>query len=292
MPNLVKRAIAKLFYTDMRFAICLRRAVGDTERFKAGYTFCDGVVADPMLAEDGGKTYLFYEAFDDSEKAHIAYAQVNEDCTVSNAGCALKIAGHHLSYPFVFKYGGEWYMIPESNDSGCVMLYRATDFPREWKFEKEILQGRFVDTTVFEMEGEWFLLTFLFNGKNEIVEPHAYRFDPDNMQVTDRLEWQNPDGLRSRGAGPIFRRHGKYYRPVQINREHSYADGLAFCEISVTGNTYREHENSKMTIDNVKTSIPTATGLHTYSYSDKYETIDIKYSKVDILKPIKKLLRR
>ena len=42
-----------------------------------------------------------------------------------------------LSYPYVFKWQDEYYMIPEAHTENAVRLYRATDFPREWAFEKE-----------------------------------------------------------------------------------------------------------------------------------------------------------
>ena len=35
----------------------------------------------------------------------------------------------HMSYPYVFKWQEDFYMIPESQEANSVRLYRALDFP-------------------------------------------------------------------------------------------------------------------------------------------------------------------
>src|SRR6185437_9688752 len=63
-----------------------------------------------------------------------------------------------LSYPNVFQFDGKYYMIPETASTSRVELYRAVNFPWEWKFEKVLLSGsKFQDVTWFQFEGKHWL---------------------------------------------------------------------------------------------------------------------------------------
>src|SRR5262249_35733238 len=68
----------------------------------------------------------------------------------------------HLSYPYVFEWEGEYYMVPESNNACSVRLYKATHFPRRWKFVGNLLVGdQFEDSCVFRFRDRWWLLNDL-----------------------------------------------------------------------------------------------------------------------------------
>ena len=108
----------KLFFTSYFFTIALRKKSGKGIEDKR--LFCPQMViparkndwaADPMLAEEGGRTWLFYEAVK-GEKGRIEVVEILEDCQVSEPKVILEDSCHY-SYPFVFKTGNKWYMIPE-----------------------------------------------------------------------------------------------------------------------------------------------------------------------------------
>lgn len=64
----------------------------------------------------------------------------------------------HLSYPCVFWWDGEYYMIPECYQAGAVRLYRATQFPKRWALVGELMRGPYlVDATVFRHEDRWWM---------------------------------------------------------------------------------------------------------------------------------------
>ena len=66
----------------------------------------------------------------------------------------------HVSYPYVFEWQADVYMIPETGEAKVVRLYRARVFPFEWEFVGELLAGeRFVDASVFRLERQWWMLT-------------------------------------------------------------------------------------------------------------------------------------
>ena len=47
-----------------------------------------------------------------------------------------------LSYPYVFKWQDDYYMIPEAHTETSVRLYRATDFPYKWTYERDLTHRR------------------------------------------------------------------------------------------------------------------------------------------------------
>nr|GEZ29167.1 glycosyltransferase family protein 64 protein C5-like [Tanacetum cinerariifolium] len=63
----------------------------------------------------------------------------------------------HLSYPYVFDYNGQIYMMPEGSKKGDVRLYRAVDFPLKWKLEKVILKRPLIDSFIMEYESRYWL---------------------------------------------------------------------------------------------------------------------------------------
>jgi len=66
----------------------------------------------------------------------------------------------HLSYPCVFKWKNEYYMIPETSQTKSIRLYKANNFPYSWSFVKTLLKGRdFVDNTIFHYNNTWWLFT-------------------------------------------------------------------------------------------------------------------------------------
>ena len=68
----------------------------------------------------------------------------------------------HLSYPYVFEWDNDFYMVPESHQANSVRLYKALDFPTRWSFLGDLLTGDgFADPSIFHFNDRWWLLTDL-----------------------------------------------------------------------------------------------------------------------------------
>ncbi|KAG7670511.1 hypothetical protein KSW81_003073 [Nannochloris sp. 'desiccata'] len=63
----------------------------------------------------------------------------------------------HLSYPYVFSWNNQVYMMPEGSGSGSLRLYRAVDYPLRWELEKELINKPLVDASLVEWKGRWYL---------------------------------------------------------------------------------------------------------------------------------------
>lgn len=290
MGSNVSKLRLKLFYSTYYFTIALRRRSEDSEMppsdFVAEHVIpatCKKWVADPVLVDDQDHTYLFYEAVH-KEKGRIEVARVNDDCTVSDPVVILEDDCHY-SYPFVFRWNREWYMIPESSAAHEVGLYKASDFPLKWEKAAVLLQQASVDTTVFEKDGQLYLLTYLLCTGTERVRPQVYRFFLDGEKPgLQPMRWEEYNELECRGAGPVIARNGSLIRPAQKNEEQSYGNGLLFYQLQINGENYREICIGSLEANQVKADDVWMNGLHTYVRSERFEAIDIRCREFDLWK--------
>ena len=173
--------------------------------------------ADPFGFEHGGKNWVFLEDYSYQKKrAGISCAEVSSDGSLSSPTVCLENPERHYSYPLVFRDGADIFMVPESYDSERVDLFRCDEFPNKWVHERTLFQGRFVDTTIWQHDGLWWMMTtrtepdpkagclLLYYGESLAGE---WRFHPSNPISTD--------ARNNRGAGRVFRVGDRLIRPSQ-----------------------------------------------------------------------------
>lgn len=284
----------KLFVKDRFFTIAIQKRKNESilERMQFTPEYIVPAnrskwVADPILVDAGEKTYLFYEAVLNNH-GHIEVAEIKDNCALGKPVIILKDE-YHYSYPFVFNYNKKWYMIPESSDASEVRLYYATDFPKKWKMVCVLLQEKAVDTTVFEMNGKLYLLTFFLMENSERVTPHIYELnDIEKEPQLKEILWEDYNELRVRGAGAIFKVSDKLYRPAQVNKENRYGDAIVFYQVDLK-DSYHEIFRGELTARDLLTTKYYVDGLHTYNMSQKYEVIDIRCAVLDYCKLFHKI---
>ncbi len=116
-------------------------------------------VADPFMVKEGSMWYMFFEILNyKTNQGDIGLATSNDVLNWTYEKVVLD-EPFHLSYPYVFKWCDEYYMIPETGRANAVRLYKATNFPTHWSFVKNLLIGNYVDTSIFQYDGKWWILT-------------------------------------------------------------------------------------------------------------------------------------
>jgi hypothetical protein len=117
-------------------------------------------VADPFMIREGSTWHMFFEVYNGkTNHGDIGYA-TSEDGHKWEYNKIVLDEDFHLSYPYVFKWQDQYYMIPESFDAKSVRLYKAVDFPAKWAFVKTLLDGEsYVDPCIFRHAGKWWLFT-------------------------------------------------------------------------------------------------------------------------------------
>lgn len=114
-------------------------------------------VADPFMARLNGTWHMFFEVMNQrTQRGEIGLAQ-SEDGLVWSYRQIVLAEPFHLSYPYVFEWAGEHYMIPETLGANAVRLYRATHFPTEWACLGALFEGTFADPSIFYFEDHWWL---------------------------------------------------------------------------------------------------------------------------------------
>ncbi|PIN14380.1 Acetylglucosaminyltransferase EXT2/exostosin 2 [Handroanthus impetiginosus] len=120
--------------------------------------FPSNFVADPFLYVQGDILYLFYETKNSiTMQGDIGVARsMDKGATWQALGIALD-EDWHLSYPFVFEYNGNIYMMPEGSAKGDLRLYHATNFPLKWTLERVVMKKPLVDSFMIPHEGKFWL---------------------------------------------------------------------------------------------------------------------------------------
>jgi hypothetical protein len=228
--------------------------------------------ADPFAFEHAGKRWTFFEDYSyEKKRAAIVCSAVSPQGELEPPLPCLNHPSHHYSYPHIFGAGSEIFMIPESVDSNSVDLYRCRQFPDQWVREATLLEGRFVDTTIWEHEGLWWFTTTSAepsSGAGSLLLFYAesltgdWHFHPGNPISTDIR--------RNRGAGRVFKNDNRLIRPSQ-SCAPSYGYSISFNEITELSRLrYAEQMLKTITPEHW----PGLSGIHTYNRVGNLELID------------------
>lgn len=196
-------------------------------------------IADPFLYRLGDTLYLFFEVVcRDNEQGDIAYA-FRRDGQAWQYGRRIIDEPFHLSYPQVFEWEGQHYLVPESNEDLSVRLYRAASFPEQWVHVGNLLSGfRFVDPTLFRHAGKWWM--FVTTPENAALN----LFHSDDLMRGWCPHPQNPlirhDPHTARPAGRVVMVDGKLIRFAQDDEPSYGIQVYAFEIVTLTEFEYRE----------------------------------------------------
>lgn len=283
----------KWFFVSTEWRIAIRKR-NDTSLYADSFVTIPNTkkywFADPLLFEDGGKTYLFVEAFNrKTYKGDIGFFKVEKGMA---SDFELLIDNNfHMSYPLVFKHEDKYYMIPESEENSTVDLYVADVFPRGWKRDKTLLSGiHCADTTLFEIDGRKFLFTY--SPEKSKWKLMIYELDMANKEVSLFQTIEYYVNI-CRPAGKFYTdEQGRCLRPVQDCRK-GYGKGVLLYEVQFDGQLFserlvEEYNSAKLVIDGK----PGVDYFHTYTRTSEYEVVDYVHEKVDLLKEIKWQIRK
>lgn len=191
--------------------------------------------ADPFVLTRNSERFCFLEEYSyANRKATIACYRI-ADGMFERVGVAVE-EPFHLSFPFVFEAGGEWFMCPESSTNRDIRLYRCTRFPLEWRLESVAVANiSAVDTVIFSRSDRWWMIT--------CVNPLGTgdQFSELTIFSTDSLlagKWTphrfNPiriDEVTARNGG-FFSEGGKHFRVNQVQGFGVYGESIVVNEVT------------------------------------------------------------
>lgn len=204
-----------------------------------------GYVADPFMIYKGHKWQIFFEIFNnDKMKGEIAFAESIDAITWEYKGIVLK-ENFHLSYPYVFHWNEEIYMIPESKQNSEVRLYKAINYPLHWVYVKCLITGKYVDSSILRYESRWWLFS--------CTEDNTLRlFWADDLMGKWHEHPKSPivrnDSRAARPAGRILQNKENLIRFSQDSRRFYGEQIFAFNITELTTSNYVENLYSNNSI--------------------------------------------
>lgn len=249
--------------------------------------------ADPFPIEVNNRTYLFLEDFIKSQnKGCISCVEINNGKT--SEPIEVLNENFHLSYPHVFSFNNEYYMIPESMEDESIRLYKASKFPNEWKLVKKLINKvKAVDSTIFYYKDKhWLFTNVAKNGFSDWEE--LYLFYSENLFGDWTPHPLNPvvsDVKSSRPAGKIFiNDFGEIIRPSQdCSKCYGYALNLNIIS-KITTTEYEEKVLEKI----LPKTFGNYFGTHTFNKLDNFNFYDVKKWKrnknYNVIKFIKNII--
>jgi hypothetical protein len=175
--------------------------------------------ADPFPVEARDGYHVFLEEYDRAQKiGHISVGHVTPEGTFDKPVTVLE-RPYHLSYPFVFQWRGQWFMMPESSRAGRIEVFAASKFPFEWSPEAVFFDGlNAVDSTLIAIEGRWWLFTNIAAHPRSLNYDELYAFhgpSPLGPWTPHRGNPVKSDVRSSRSAGGFFWKGTALLRPAQ-----------------------------------------------------------------------------
>ena len=172
--------------------------------------------ADPCVIQVAERYYVFIEEYlYATGKGHVSVIELDRKGVVNGPTKVLE-RDYHLSYPFVFEWNNEYYMVPESAANKTIELYRSTSFPFEWQLEKVLMTDiRAADATLAEIDGTWWMFASI---AEHSIPDELFLFFADTPLGPWTAHPRNPvksDVRGSRPAGKLFDWNGSVYRPAQ-----------------------------------------------------------------------------
>ena len=242
--------------------------------------------ADPFVLEYAGKQFLFVERMNRWRRiGTIAVGTISSDGTVSKFKDIIK-EPFHLSYPNVFEYDNNVWMIPESGNNRDIRLYKAVDFPYRWQFVKQLYRGaNFVDTSfvTYLNDDTAIMNSYDWDAKSSFF----FKFDLKKM-IFDLLP-NNPFMMNERCGGNGFESDGKIFRVLQ---DCSQQYGSRVLLRKVEGMDFEQGRASDLSYSEIlphdfllKTNQKLNT-CHTYNRSSHVEVADVTLDRFSLLEPL------
>ncbi len=218
-------------------------------------------VADPFMIHDKESYYMFFEVMNrTSGHGDIGYATSTDAKNWSYQKIVID-EEFHLSYPYVFKWDNNFYLIPESHHDLSVRLYKASSFPDTWVHAGTLLSGyHFVDPSIVRHNERWWL--FVSNPDCDVLNLY-YANDlngPWNPHPMNPVVKFNKHAARP--GGRILQYEDRLFRLAQDDAPTYGIQVFAFEIITLTETDYQEKQASRAPIVSKTGNSWNAAGMH------------------------------
>jgi hypothetical protein len=223
---------------------------------------CAEFVADPFMLWRADRWHMFFEVMNAGNKlGEIGLATSNDGSTWNYERIVLK-ERFHLSYPYVFEWQNEHYMIPETLGAGAVSLYKADEFPYRWSCVARLIPGSFADPSIFRFNDLWWMFVCSTPYQHDTLQLYFARDLTGPWAGHPRNPIIRGDKCGARPAGRILNFNNKMFRFAQ-DCVPQYGTSVRVFEISkLTRETYAEVEVEQRPLLTASGAGWNASGMH------------------------------
>jgi hypothetical protein len=231
--------------------------------------------ADPFIVYENNKYYVFIEeVIAPNHRGHISCLTIDEAGVPSMPQKIIE-QPYHMSYPFVFSYNNEYYMIPETSENRTIDLYKCIEFPHKWEMVTTLMRNiTAADATLLQKDGKWWLFASVCEQEGTPSNDELFLFFTEDLfsgNWTPHVKNPIVSDVRSaRPAGRIFVYHGDVYRPSQ-NSSRRYGFGVKINHIVALSET----EYEEICISDIEPRWDQAIiAVHTLNFAHQLTIID------------------
>lgn len=190
-------------------------------------------LADPFLLINEDKYYIFFEHQSRTGPAEISYLSSIDGLNYTYKGVALR-ESFHLSFPQIFNYKNDIYLLPETASANNVLLYESVGFPQEWKIKDTLIKNFKLKDPAILISKELNLIVGIDQNYNQKV------FTADSLfgEWKETKDFEIGIGDEIRPAGNFFKHKNHYYIPFQNNFE-GYGSGVSLYKLVFNENNRR-----------------------------------------------------
>ncbi|MDB3927279.1 hypothetical protein N9343_00895 [Flavobacteriaceae bacterium] len=278
--KLCNKAFRKLFPKQRIWSIYFSRTSFKNLRFKKAIKIKNPIgkwFADPFIYTFKESSFIYFEEFNIKDKiGSISCIELLKDNSYKYLGGVIK-EKFHLSYPFIFDFEGEIYMVPESCNDHSIRLYKCVSFPLKWTYQYNLIDNiDAADTNIFFHDNKYWLTTNVDPTNKGNQNSILYCYHSDSPISKDWIEHtNNPIQFRNgaRNAGYVNNKNIRISQKFSFNE---YGKSLEISEIEeLNTNSYKEKKLHEIHPNFFKN----ASGIHHLSSNDEYTVFDVKSYK-------------
>lgn len=229
--------------------------------------------ADPFLFNYNSTDYVFFENYKYKDSKGIISVGELIDNKIVNVKDIIK-CNYHLSYPYVFEYENDIYMIPETQQSKRLEIWKSKNFPNEWEIHKTVFTGiKMVDSSILKYKNEYWLFTNIGDDFYNDFTTSLSIFKVDSP-LLNKIEPHSLNPViigteNSRNAGSVFQdKNSNFIRPSQAYTGDVYGRYINLSKIIQLNLQQYKEEVIERIMPNQKDNIK---GFHHINKSgDKY----------------------
>lgn len=244
--------------------------------------------ADPIIREINGKQWIFAECFDRWKRKGMICVINVKDIGKKKPRIVID-EPFHMSFPEVFEYKNEHYMIPETHSVSEFRIYKMGHTVYDWKLVDAIKTEYEYSDTVVHVKDE---NIYILSTEKKIENPYINRlhffklkFTDNNSSVTAielQIKCRNEYGYDVRNGGSIINIKDDMYRVIQESEWGHYGKNLLLRHVEEIDDEGYVEKNTSLSAfaDSIGIRLNALfhilKGTHTYGLCGNSEVVDIK----------------